>query len=128
MSVIDIKQSIVDTLTDEFKIPVILQGTLLFSEAYPDDFFTFWNTDSRSAAFYDGNENETIWTFELNVYSNNPEHVNSYLLTAKSLFRAQGWIIDGKGYDIASDEPTHTGRGIQMIYLEKETQEEENHA
>ena len=117
---LDLKQMIVNTLTTEFKIPVILQGTLLDSEAYPDDFFTFWNTASSSAMYYDGNENETIWEFELNFYSTNPSHVNSYLLTAKSLLKAEGWIIDGKGYDVPSDEPTHTGRGIILIYMEKE--------
>lgn len=117
---IDLKQRLVDVLGDKFKFPVIQQGSLLDDEAYPADFFTFWNSNSTSAQFYDDDEYATIWEFELNFYSNNPEHVNSYLLLAKKELKALGWIIDGKGYDVRSDEPTHTGRGILMTYLEKE--------
>lgn len=117
---IDLKQQLVDVLGDAFGFPVMQQGSLLDDEEYPADFFTFWNSNSSSADFYDNEENSTIWEFELNFYSNDPEHVNKYLLLAKIELKPLGWIIDGKGYDVASDEPTHTGRGINLIYIEKE--------
>lgn len=115
----DVKQLLIDTL-EQFGYPIILQGSLSNEEEYPEDFFTFFNNDSSSAAFFDNEETQTIWDFDLNFYSSSPESVNATLLQAKSLLKAKGFIIDGKGYDVLSDEPTHTGRGINLIYIERE--------
>lgn len=120
MNDLDIKTMLINALIGEFHVPVYLFGSLSDSDTYPADFFTFWNTSSNSGAFYDDDENMTVWEFELNFYSNDPTHTNSYLLQAKRLLKAQGWIIDGKGYDVASDEKTHTGRGINITFIEKE--------
>jgi hypothetical protein len=38
---------------------------------------------------------------------------------ARDALRAIGYICAGAGYDIISDEPTHTGRGINAIYIER---------
>lgn len=115
----DVKQLMIDTL-EPFGFPIILQGSLSAEDAYPASFFTFFNNDSSSAAFFDNAETQTIWDFDLNFYSSDPETVNSTLLQAKALLKAQGFIIDGKGYDVLSDEPTHTGRGINLIFIERE--------
>jgi len=32
--------------------------------------------------------------------------------------KSAGWIISGKGYAVASDVNTHTGRGFTGYYLE----------
>jgi hypothetical protein len=37
---------------------------------------------------------------------------------AERVLKNNGFIISGKGYDIPSDEPTHTGRGIEVGFLE----------
>lgn len=115
----DVKNLLIDTLTEEFHLPVILQGSLATEDAYPAAFFTFWNNYSTDDAFYDNAESETIWNFDLNYYSDDPSSVNTVLLQAKQLLKAVGFIPDGSGHDVLSDEPTHTGRGMTLFYIEK---------
>lgn len=119
MSVVDVKLLLINTLNTAFTgYPVILQGSLDPNAAYPSDFFTYWNNTTDDSAFYDNAETETIWNFDLNFYSNNPVNVNTVLLTAKSALKAVGFIVNGAGYDVMSDEPTHTGRGMNLIYIQ----------
>lgn len=99
--------------------PIILQGTLGENEAYPESFFTFWNNDTEGNEFYDNVEHGYVWDFDLNFYSSDPALVNTKLLNAKTALKAKGFIVSGKGYDVASDEPTHTGRGIHVMIIEK---------
>lgn len=99
--------------------PIIKQGTLGMDESYPESFFTFWNNDVPGDEFYNNEEHSYIWNFDLNFYSSDPALVNTKLLEAKTLLKQQGFIVTGKGYDVASDEPTHTGRGINVQKIEK---------
>lgn len=105
-------------ILSEFGFPVIRQGSLSDDEDYPDNFFTFWNNDSSDHSHYDDSEYGTEWDFDVNFYSINPESTYSFLSQAITNLKSAGWIISGKGYDIASDEPTHTGRGVNAIYLQ----------
>ena len=115
----DVKQLLIDTLDQEFDYPIILQGSLSEEDVFPDSFFTFFNNDTVDDAFFDNNETQTIWDFDLNFYSIDPALVNSVLVTAKPLLKAVGFIVDGKGYDVLSNNPTHTGRSINVQYIEK---------
>jgi hypothetical protein len=45
--------------------------------------------------------------------------VNTVLLQAKAALKAVGFIPDGSGHDVMSDEPTHTGRGMTLYFIEK---------
>ena len=120
MSIVDVKLLLINTLNTTFKdYPVFLQGSIAPEDPYPANFFTYWNNDSADSAFYDNAETETIWDFDLNFYSNNPTTVNTVLLTAKTALKAVGFIVDGSGHDVISDEPTHTGRGINLLYIQK---------
>lgn len=114
----DVKQLLIDTL-ESFNYPLYLQGSLSNDTQYPDAFFTYWNNSTADESFYDNTETETIWDFDLNFYSNDPVLVNSVLLEAKSLLKAVGFIPDGSGYDVLSDEPTHLGRGMNLLFIEK---------
>lgn len=114
----DVKQLLIDTL-DVFNYPVFLQGSLSDDEDYPDSFFTFFNNSTDDDRFYDNQETVMIWDFDLNYYSIDPESVNSMLLEVKPLLKKAGFIVNGAGYDVMSDEPTHTGRGINLIYIQK---------
>lgn len=96
--------------------PIRLQGSLLANERYPDHFFTYWNDASESSAFYSNEEKSIIWAFSLNFYSIDPLLVNSKLLEAKKLLKNAGFIVSGAGYSVMSDENTHSGRGISVIY------------
>lgn len=115
----DVKQLLIDTLSAVFDYPIILQGSLSDEDEFPDSFFTFFNNDTVDEAFFDNNETETIWDFDLNFYSIDPALVNSVLVEAKPLLKAAGFLVDGKGYDVLSNNPTHTGRAINILYIEK---------
>lgn len=115
----DVKMLLINTLVEAFNLPVILQGSLSVDNAYPDAFFTFWNNSTDDDEFYDNTETETIWNFDLNYYSNDPDSVNIVLLEAKKLLKSVGFIPDGSGHDVLSDEPTHTGRGMTLLFIEK---------
>lgn len=116
---VDVKLLLINTLTEEFNLPVIQQGSMSMDEDYPESFFTFWNNTTTDAAFYDDTETETIWDFDLNFYSDDPTSVNTMLLEAKTLLKGVGFIVDGSGYDVMSDEKTHTGRGINLLFIER---------
>lgn len=105
-------------ILEEFGYPVYRQGSMSNDTKYPPTFFTFWNNDSQDHSHYDDNDYGTEWDYEINVYSDDPELTYSVLAEARAALKQAGWIAVGKGYDVASDEATHTGRGLQVIYLE----------
>lgn len=100
--------------------PVKLQGSLLPDEPYPNSFFTYWNDSADGTGYYSNNESAILWAYSLNFYSTDPVLVNTKLLEAKKLLKAKGFMVSGAGYDIASDENTHTGRGISLLYRQKQ--------
>ena len=105
-------------ILSEFGFPVIRQGSLSDDDDYPDNFFTFWNNDSFDHSHYDDNEYGIEWDFDVNFYSIDPNITYSTLSQAIVNLKSLGWIISGQGYDVASDEPTHTGRGVNAKYLQ----------
>lgn len=105
-------------ILSSFGYPVYRQGSMSDDEAYPPTFFTFWNSDSPDHSHYDNSEYGTEWTFNIYVYSNEPELTYSVLADARAALKEAGWICQGKGYDVQSDEETHTGRGLEVIYLQ----------
>ena len=115
---VDMKDLLIQTL-QTMGYPIILQGSLGADEPYPESFFTFWNNDVPGNEFYDNEEHSYIWDFDLNFYSTDPTLVNTKLLEAKTKLKQAGFVVSGKGYDVASDEPTHTGRGIHVLKIEK---------
>lgn len=100
-----------------FGYDVLRQGSLAADEKYPDHFFTFWNNDAPDHSHYDNEEHGTDWDFDVNFYSIDPEKTYSVLAEARKKLKLEKWIVSGKGYDVASDEPTHTGRGMRAFFL-----------
>lgn len=105
---------------EQLGYPVRLQGSLLSEESYPDHFFTFWNDSADGSGYYSNTESAIVWQYSLNFYSIDPLLVNSKLLEAKRLLKAAGWVVSGAGYSVMSDKPTHTGRGITLLYRQKQ--------
>lgn len=114
------------TLLETFKYPVIRQGSLGEDEAYPNTFFTFWNNSEDGDSAYDNETVKIIHDFNVNVYSTDPDTVYSLLRNARDLLKTNGWIPISMGYDIASDEITHTGRGMEVSYIEFKQEVNEN--
>lgn len=109
---------LIETL-ESFGFPVRLQGSLLPDEPYPDHFFTFWNNDSYGQSFYDNDERSTTFSYNVYFYSINPEWVYTKLRAAIAALKQVGFIISGDGYSAMSDEPTHDGRGVNVLYLRR---------
>lgn len=105
-------------ILSEFGYPVFRQGSLTENEAYPDSFFTFWNNSSYDGSHYDNEAISTVWDFDVNFYSTDPEKTYSLLEEVRVRLKRKKFIISGKGYDVASDEATHTGRGMNVLFLE----------
>lgn len=101
-----------------FKYPVYRQGSMSDDEAYPPTLITFWNNDSPDHAHYDNSEYGSAWDYTVFVYSSDPTLVYSVLMDIRTALKNAGWIVPSKGFDVASDEPTHTGRAIEVFYLE----------
>lgn len=107
-------------LLGTFNVPVIRQGSLAPDQAYPDTFFTFWNNDESEHSAYDNETANVDYDFDVNVYSTDPATAYSLLGQARELLKQNGWIIATRGYDVSSDEITHVGRGMEVLYLNTE--------
>lgn len=114
------EELLINTLVDAFGYPVLLQGSLAPDQSYYDHFFTYWNNAADGSSFYNDEESAIVWRYDLNFYSIDEVMVNSKLLEAKTYLKAAGFVVSGAGYSVASDEPTHTGRGITVLYRQKQ--------
>lgn len=104
----------------KYNYPVRLQGSLAKEEKYPDSFFTFWNNESLDHHHYDNDPTGYVWDFTIYFFSTNPALVNSILLQVIRDLKEAGWIISGRGYDTPTDEVSHTGRAVDILYIERE--------
>lgn len=108
-------------LLESLGYPVMRQGSLPPNVAYPDTFLTFWNSSEDGESFYDNQTAAATYDFDVNVYSSNPTTTYSVLESARAILKLNGWIITSRGFDVASDEITHIGRGFTVAYLERLT-------
>lgn len=99
-------------LLDTFGYPVRRQGSFADDEEYPDTFFTFWNNGEYEASAYDNSTKRVTYDFDVNVYSTDTEKTYELLDKARKLLKSSGYITPTRAYDVASDENTHTGRGM----------------
>ena len=106
------------TILESFNYPVYRQGSMSNDAVYPPTFITFWNNDSLDHSHYDNTEYGYNWDFEVNVYSSDSELTYSVLAEIRNKLKSAGWIVIGKGHDVVSDEATHTGRGVNILFLE----------
>ena len=105
-------------LLDSFGYPVDRQGSYTEGQPYPPTFMTFW-TDTEDGNHYDDHAATTIWHFDVNVYSNDPDTVIRTIISVKAALEAAGYIVPGKGSDAASDYPTHTGKTLDVWFIER---------
>lgn len=104
-------------LLQGFGYPVIRQGSLSADEPYPNNFFTFWSNESYSGSYYDNLIVSTIYNYDVNFYSTSPELAYEIIRSAVKKLNSNDFIVSGEGYDVGSDEPTHIGRGINVLCL-----------
>lgn len=114
---------LIETL-ETFGYPVRLQGSLLEDEPYPDNFFTFWDNGSSGESYYDNGEVSTLFHYDVNFYSVDSALVYIRMREAKRVLEASGFLVDGEGHTVMSDEKTHDGRGFDVLYIKTKTQTE----
>lgn len=107
-------------LLETFGYSVDRQGSYSDDDEYPDTFITFWNNSEYGESHYDNDVLNVSYDFDVNVYSNDVNITYSLIRQITKLLKANDWIIYDRGHDVASDEPTHVGRGINVIKLNKE--------
>lgn len=111
------KQKLIKTLS-AFGYPVHLQGTLNPEEAYPHTFITFFVDSTDDNGHFENKTNSIDWSFSVILYSDDPEIVNTKPNEIRAALKAAGFIPQGKGNDIMSDEPTHTGWAMDFVITE----------
>lgn len=98
---------------------LILQGTLDKNQPYPDNFVTIWTDFTADNGHFDNAVTSVDWHFTAILYSNNPKTLFKKANELIDTLRADGFIPQGKGQDIPSDETTHTGWAMEFIGVEK---------
>ncbi len=111
------KQKLIDTLS-AFGYPVFLQGTLNPNEAYPQTFITFFVDSTNDNGHFENETTSVNWSFSVILYSADPKVVNTKPNEIRTKLKAAGFIPQGKGNDILSDEPTHTGWAMDFVIIE----------
>lgn len=111
------KSELINVL-NTFGFPVYRQGSMSSEEVYPSSFFTFWNFETPEDKHYNNEASRAVWGFWVYMYSDDPSIVDAKLEEARKLLKSNGWIIDGKGEDVASDVETHTGRMFTCYKIE----------
>ena len=112
------KQKLISVL-ETLGYPVMLQGSLNSDESYPDSFITFWCDATEDNMHLDNDVLSIDWHFSVIFYSNNPTLVNTKPNEIRAVLKSAGFIPQGKGQDIFSDEPTHTGWVMEFICTEE---------
>lgn len=105
------------TTLSELGYPVMLQGSLLANEPYPDSFFTFWEDESEEDKSYDNRELLTVFAYSINFYSTDQDKVYTVVREAIALLRTADFITSGAGYSVPSGNDTHDARGFEVKYL-----------
>ena len=97
---------------------LFLQGTINLEENYPPDFVTYWTDDVPDGVHFDNETKSYDWTFSVIFYSADAALVNTKHNEIRAALKAAGFIPQGKGQDIPSDAPTHTGWAMDFIGTE----------
>lgn len=105
-------------ILESYKVPVYKQGSMSDDTVYPETFITFWNSDSEDHSHYDNNNYGSVCVYQIFVYSTSPDLTYSMIASIRKDLKEAGWVVPSQGYDVTSDEPTHTGRGIEASFLQ----------
>lgn len=105
---------LIKTIEDFTGYHVYLQGSL--TGKYPDHFFTFWNTESENTSYYNNDSDSYVYVYDLNFYSIDQSLVYSVLRDVIKELKSKRFIISGDGHSVATDEPSHDGRGVTVYY------------
>lgn len=115
------KHKLINTLTGcgfVEGVTLFLQGTLAADEAYPATFVTIWTDYTADNSHFDNETSAVDWHFTVIVYSSDASVLEEKSNEVRTALRAAGFIPQGKGQDIPSDEETHTGWAMEFLCVE----------
>lgn len=115
------KEQLVQVLEQFCPDNVYLQGTLNPDETYPAKFITFFTSTTDDISFYDDNVAAVEWDFSVMFYSSDPSEVDTIPALISTALKQAGFIPQGKGNDIFTDSPTHTGWAMDFKFRENIT-------
>lgn len=110
------KQELINILST-LGYPVFLDGSINPDNAYPDAFFTFFNTDSEEDMFYSGAPIGEVWRFRVWFVATDPTLVETVPEQARQALRSAGWTLVDMPRDGAVDVPSHTAKFFETFYL-----------
>jgi hypothetical protein len=113
------KQKLIDILEQFCPNNVYLQGTIHPDVMYPSELVTFWTPSTDAAAHFDNAVTTINWTFSVIYYSDDPAKVNTKPFEIAAALKAAGFVQQGRGHDIPSDEATHTGWAMDFVCVER---------
>lgn len=113
----NVKELLITEL-QKFSDNVFLQGTFNPNDDYPASFITFWTDYTFDISHYNNDVHSVAWNFSVIFYSSNPKELLKIPFEIIADLKQVGFIPQGKGNDIPSDEPTHTGWAMEFIYKE----------
>lgn len=117
------KEILIEILEQFCPNNVYLQGTLNEETDYPQKFCTFFVSTTEDNGFYDDVVVSFDWHFSVMFYSDDPAEVNTIPQQIRAALKNAGFIPQGKGNDILSGKPTHTGWATDYIINERENKQ-----
>lgn len=112
------KNELIEVLETFCPDNVYLQGTLNPDEKYPSKFITFFTTSTEDISHYNDDVSAVEWDVSVMFYSNDPAEVNTIPAEIRVALKAAGFIPQGKGSDLLSDDPALTGWAMDFKYRE----------
>lgn len=111
------KQELFD-IFEEMGFEYWLMHQMPANKKYPSSFFTYLTTDAPFIEYHDNKPMAVSWAFMIGFYTDDPGIMDITIIRLMNKLQAAGWIVEGPGEDVESDEPTHTGRRLTIGKIE----------
>lgn len=98
--------------------PFSRQGSYEADEELPNSFYTFFNTNSEYNGYYGNKPSRCDWTWIVFYYTNDPATIYSGMEDFLNKAKEHGFVVKGRGKDIASGEPNYYGRMATIEFIE----------
>lgn len=105
------------SIFEDMQVDYCRQGSLTSVKDYPKEFFTYWQWQNDAAAHFDNKNNKEIAAFTICYYTSQPEKLYSRMEEFIAAALAAGFIVKGRGVDIASDSPDYPGRTLDVYFV-----------
>lgn len=113
MTMFELKKKLIDILESNGE-PCYLQGSLLETQEYPPQFWTYW-TNAADETRYDNKIAYTDVRFTVYFYSNDPSTIDAVVQNKRQELEAAGFLTTAP-LDALSDEKTHIGQMFVVTY------------